>query len=97
MLVRRHEGIQRYEIDRSASCRLMVFRCSIQKQHVIQRYEIDRPASSRVTVFRCSIQKQHVIQRYEIDHPAEPNKCSGEADMSKDTSGLESLEELQRS
>ncbi|GJZ29448.1 hypothetical protein Tco_0574095, partial [Tanacetum coccineum] len=69
MLVRRHQGIQRYEIDRPTSSRVTVLRCSIQKQHVIQRYEINRPTLSRVMVLRRSIQKRHVIQRYEIDRP----------------------------
>ncbi|GJU36735.1 hypothetical protein Tco_1185089 [Tanacetum coccineum] len=70
MLVWRHQGIQRYKIDRPTSSRVTVLRCSIQKQHVIQRYEINRLAPSRVMVLRCSIQKWHVIQRYEIDPPA---------------------------
>ncbi|GJT25691.1 hypothetical protein Tco_0895628 [Tanacetum coccineum] len=70
MLVQRHQGIQRYEIDRPTSSRLTVLRCIIQKQHVIQRYEINRPTPSRVMVLGCSLQKQHVIQRYEINRLA---------------------------
>ncbi|GJU36736.1 hypothetical protein Tco_1185090 [Tanacetum coccineum] len=44
MLVWRHQGIQRYEIDRPTSSRGDGPRGSIQKWHVIQRYEIDPPA-----------------------------------------------------
>ncbi|GKB97046.1 hypothetical protein Tco_0983183 [Tanacetum coccineum] len=71
----------------------MVLRCSIQKWHLIQRYEIDRLAPSRVMVLRWSFQEVDVANLAR----AEPDKCSGEADMSKDTSGLESPEELRRS
>nr|GEV33393.1 putative ribonuclease H-like domain-containing protein [Tanacetum cinerariifolium] len=80
MLVWRHQGIQRYEIDRPSPSRVMVLRCSIQKRHVIQRYESDRPAPSRVTVLRCSIQKRHLIQRYEIDRPTPSRDWSDQAE-----------------
>ncbi|GKB06483.1 hypothetical protein Tco_0834716 [Tanacetum coccineum] len=89
--IQKRHVIQRYEINRPAPSRVMVLRCSIQKQHLIQSYEIDRPAPSR------GDGPPMELPGVTCDIRAELDKCSGEADMSKDTSGPESPEELRRS